>query len=104
MFQRNTETGEGSFDKWKKVKTQKIKQKYNFCSFEQYDTLSLEKINVKNGLIFLYWSRRVEPRHFRLFPAEIMPQVLGTTQDWVKFENKITWRLKDAILKIIYKA
>lgn len=54
MFQRNTETGEGSFDKWKKVKTQKIKQKYNFCSFEQYDTLSLEKINVKNGLIFLY--------------------------------------------------
>lgn len=33
-----------------------------------------------------------------------MPQVLGTNQDWVKFENKITWRLKDAIFKILYKA
>lgn len=27
MFQRNTETGEGSFDKWKKVKTQNNKNK-----------------------------------------------------------------------------
>lgn len=87
MFQRNTETGEGSFDKWKKVKTQNNKNKsIIFCSFEQYDTLSLEKINVENELIFLYWSKRVEPRHFQIISAEIMPQVLwepsGLSQIW----------------------
>lgn len=93
MFQRNKGIDEGSLEKYRIVSY--------FIYFEQYNTSSLKNKRWKWNDFFIYWSRRVETRHFRFFPVEIVLWVLGTTQDSVKFGDKLPKELKMLYLRYL---